>query len=163
VPRGTFSDSFMGNVRLKGDIPAIMLHVAQKLSKKSNNKEIGNLGEKIAGDYLKNKGFSIIEYNYLKKWGEIDIVTRGTDKIHFIEVKTVSYETKQLLKEAVTRRTWRPEENVHAFKIKKMSRAIESWLSENKCSLDWQIDVIALRVVPREKFASIKYIPNVII
>ncbi len=140
-----------------------MLHVQPKLSNKVKNKQIGELGEKIAGNYLKNKGFEIIEYNYLKKWGEIDIVTRRTDKIHFVEVKTVSYETKQQLDEAVTRRTWRPEENVHAFKLIKLSRAIESWLLDNRSENEWQIDVIAVRVVPREKFSTVKYIPNVIL
>jgi len=140
-----------------------MLHVEQILSKKTGNKEIGALGEKIAGNYLINKGFEVIQYNYLKKWGEIDIVARRTDKIHFIEVKTVSYETKLQLTVAVTRRTWRPEENVHAHKIKKLSRAIESWIMEKKWDKEWQIDVIAVRIVPREKFASIKYIPNIIL
>ena len=132
-------------------------------SKKIKNKEIGTLGEKIAGNYLKNKAFEIIEYNYLKKWGEIDIVARRTGKIHFVEVKTVSYETKQQLEEAVARRTWRPEENVHAGKLKKFTRAIESWLMENNYKNDWQIDVVAVRIVPREKFASVKYISNIIV
>ncbi|KXJ99053.1 MAG: hypothetical protein UZ19_OD1000552 [Parcubacteria bacterium OLB19] len=131
--------------------------------KKARNKEIGKIGEDIAENYLKNKGFNIICRNYLKKWGEIDIVTRRTDKMHFIEVKTVSYETKSALEQAVTHGTWRPEENVHAFKLRKLNRAIESWLMENNCDLNWQIDVIAVKVVPREKYATVKYIPNVIL
>ncbi len=133
------------------------------LANKAKNKETGRIGEDIAEKYLKNKGFIILNRNYLKKWGEIDIVTRKTDKICFVEVKTVSYETKVDLDQAVTRRTWRPEENVHAYKLKKLNRAIESWLMENNCNLDWQIDVVAVRIVPREKYATIKYIPNVIL
>ena len=137
--------------------------MSTKLVSKAKNKEIGKIGEDVAENYLKNKGFDILCRNYLKKWGEIDIVTRRTDKIHFIEVKTVSYETKQDLKLAVTHGTWRPEENVHAYKLRKLNRAIESWLMENHCDLDWQIDVIAVRIVPREKYATVKYIPNVIL
>lgn len=133
-------------------------------SKKRSNKDTGNLGEDLACKYLENKGFVILARNYLKKWGEIDIVARGTDKkVHFVEVKAVSYETKRLLDEAVTRRTWRPEENVHPSKLKKLNRAIESWLMEKDYQGDWQIDVLAIRIVPREKYASAKYIPNVII
>ena len=132
-------------------------------NKKLENKKIGNWGEEIATNYLKNKDFVILNRNYLKKWGEIDIVTRRTNKIHFIEVKTVSYETKSALKQSVTRGTWRPEENVHAFKLRKLNRAIESWLMENNCDLNWQIDVIAVKVVPCEKYATVKYIPNVIL
>jgi Holliday junction resolvase-like predicted endonuclease len=80
-----------------------------------------------------------------------------------VEVKTVSYETKSDLERAVSYGTWRPEENVHPSKIQKMNRAIESWLMEHKSSNDWQIDVLAVRVVPREKYATVKYLPNIII
>ena len=130
---------------------------------KSHNKEIGDLGETIASNYLIKKGYLIIERNYLKKWGEIDIVARGTDnKVHFIEVKAVSYETKLKLDEAVTRRTWRPEENVHPYKLKKLNRAIESWLIDMNYNGEWQIDVIGVRIVSREKFATVKCIANVV-
>lgn len=133
---------------------------SEKLGKKN---QIGAYGEEIAANYLKHKGFSILEQNYLKKWGEIDLVARGTSQIHFVEVKTVSYETKTLLKAAVARGTWRPEENVHAQKIKRLHRAIESWIMENNYDGDWQIDVVAVRVVPREKYATAKYLPNIIL
>ncbi len=135
----------------------------QQDTKKPNNKLIGKYGEEIAVRYLTNKGFIIQNRNYLKKWGEIDIVARRTGKVHFVEVKTVSYETKEYLKESVSRGNWRPEDNLHAFKIKKLSRAIESWISEYKYVGDWQIDVMAIKVVPREKFATVKYLPNIIL
>jgi putative endonuclease len=136
----------------------------EKLGKRN---EIGALGEQIAVNYLKKRGYWIVERNYLKKWGEIDIVaheTLGNAQItHFVEVKAVSYETKQALEEAVTRRTWRPEENVHREKLTRLKRAIETWLIENKTGNEWQIDVIAVRLVPREKFATVKHLSNVIL
>ncbi len=135
-----------------------------KQSQKRGEKNlIGACGEKIAENYLKKQNLTIIELNYLKKWGEIDIVARGTDRMHFVEVKTVSYETKQQLQSAISRGTWRPEENVHTQKIRKLNRAIESWIMESEYLGDWQIDVVAVRLVPREKYATIKYIPNVIV
>lgn len=138
-----------------------------KQSEKQGKKNmVGAYGEQIAVNYLKKLGFQILTTNYLKKWGEIDIVTCETTQsgklIHFIEVKTVSYETKEMLKRAVSYGTHRPEENVHEAKIKKLSRAIESWIAENNCNHDWQIDVCAVRIVPREKYATIKLISNVI-
>lgn len=141
----------------------IMLHVQLIDNNKLNNKAIGALGERIAAGYLKNKGFFIVERNYLKKWGEIDIVARENGKIHFVEVKTVSYETKEKLRSYVSRGTWQPEDNVHPYKIKKLTRAIESWIAENNYLGDWQIDVVAIRLVPCEKYATVKYINNVII
>lgn len=131
--------------------------------KKGIKNQVGAYGEQIVCTYLKKRGFTILNTNYLKKWGEIDIVARETDKIHFIEVKTVSYETKQQLEAAVSHGTWRPEENVTAFKVIKLQRVIESWLLENNCDLEWQIDIAAVRIVTREKFASVKYLPNIIV
>lgn len=133
------------------------------INKKSHNKDIGAKGESIVAKHLENKGFLIIGRNYLKKWGEIDVIAEKAGKVHFVEVKTVSYGTKADLEQAVTHGTWRPEENVHALKIKKLARAIESWNIEHKWQGDWQIDVAAVRLVPRETYASIKYIDNIIL
>ena len=139
----------------------------KQTDKKGEKNQVGAYGEQIALNYLKNKGFTVLDINYLKKWGELDIVARETVKnkqiLHFVEVKTVSYETKAALTKAVTQETWSPEDNVHFKKIQRMNRTIESWLSENNCDLDWQIDIAAVRIVPREKYASVKYIPNIIL
>ncbi len=141
-----------------------MFHVQP--SKKINNKKIGNYGETIACNYLKRNGFVVLERNYLKKWGEIDIVARATFKneqiVHFVEVKSVSYETRARILENVSRGTWRPEENVTRHKLRKLARVIESWILENNYSGKWQIDVVAVKLVMSEKYASVKYIPNVI-
>ena len=131
--------------------------------KKLKNKETGDLGERVACKYLKTKGLTILERNYLKKWGEVDIVARETGKVHFIEVKTVSYETKDALDKAVSHGTWRPEEQVHEFKLHQIHKALETWISENSYKGDWQIDVVAIRLVTREKYASVNYIENIIV
>lgn len=129
----------------------------------ARHNEIGKIGEDIASEWLKNRGFEIIERNYLRKWGEIDIVARGTSgKTHFVEVKTVSYETRQDLDRAVSHGTWRPEENVHSDKQNRMKRAIETWILENEWVGEWQIDVLAVRLVPREKYGTVKYLENMV-
>ena len=134
-----------------------------KQNKKLQNKATGSLGEKLTVDYLVKKGFILLEMNYLRKWGEIDVIVKKDDKVHFVEVKTVSYETKAYLESTVTHGTWRPEENVHQYKLKKLARAIETWISENKWTGDVQIDVAAVRIVPRETYATINMINNVIL
>ena len=132
--------------------------------KKSDNKRTGDLGETIAAQYYSRKGFSIVGRNYLKNYGEIDIVARGTNgKHHFIEVKSVSYETKADLDSAVTHGTWRPEEKVDASKLRKIGLTVEAWLREHPGVYQWQIDVVTVRMVPRERIARIKIIDNVII
>ena len=51
-------------------------------------KEEGELGEKIAAEYLKRHGYKIIEKNFRIRGGEIDIIALDSDTLVFIEVKT---------------------------------------------------------------------------
>ena len=56
----------------------------------SETQKTGEIGENIAVKFLVKQGFSILNRNYTKKWGELDIVAEKAGKIHFIEVKSVS-------------------------------------------------------------------------
>jgi putative endonuclease len=128
----------------------------------AKHNEIGKMGEEIACKWLISRGFTIIQQNYLKKLGEIDIVARETTRIHFVEVKSVSYGTKEELDYAVSHETWRPEENVHKDKQRKLKNAIQAWLIEHKHDGEWQIDILSVQMVPREKYARVKMLKNVI-
>jgi putative endonuclease len=128
----------------------------------ARHNEIGKIGEDIAVKWLIREHFTILERNYLKKFGEIDIVARETDFIHFVEVKTVSYETIEELEYAVSHETWRPEENVHDYKVKRLKRVIEAWLFERKYKGAFQIDIVTVRLVTDQKYARVKMIENVI-
>ena len=55
-----------------------------------NNKEKGELGERIALRYLIKKGAKILEKNYKIKSGEIDIIAKLDNELVFIEVKSRS-------------------------------------------------------------------------
>ena len=55
---------------------------------KTKNKSTGKIGEDIASEFLKKKGYQIIERNWGNKWGEIDIIAKDKDIIVFVEVKT---------------------------------------------------------------------------
>ena len=47
----------------------------------------GKRSEIISTDYLKKKGYKILETNYKNNVGEIDIIAKDKDYIVFIEVK----------------------------------------------------------------------------
>ena len=129
----------------------------------AKHNEIGKMGEDVATKWLIGKGYEIIELNYNKKWGEIDIVARETSiKIHFVEVKTVSYETKADLEHAVSYGTWRPEENVHTHKQERLKRVIQTWIDEHEYRGEFQIDIVGVRIVPREKYARVVFLENMI-
>jgi len=56
--------------------------------KSSENAAIGRLGETYAADFLVRQGYEILEKNYRKQYGEVDIIARDRDTLVFIEVKT---------------------------------------------------------------------------
>ena len=60
---------------------------------RTNKRKIGDIGENIACMFLVKRGFKVIGRNYLKKWGEIDIIAEKQGILHFVEVKSVTYAT----------------------------------------------------------------------
>ncbi len=48
----------------------------------------GRAGEVLAAQFLKGKGYKILDKNYRKRFGEIDIVARDGNFLVFVEVKT---------------------------------------------------------------------------
>jgi putative endonuclease len=54
----------------------------------SKRSSLGNEGEQQVALYLQQQGFSIIERNYQKFFGEIDIIALREDLLVFVEVKT---------------------------------------------------------------------------
>lgn len=61
------------------------------------------LGEEIATNYLKNKDYKIIDRNFRKGYGEIDIVSIHQNILVFIEVKTRTTDLFGGAKESITR------------------------------------------------------------
>lgn len=54
------------------------------------NKEVGDLGERLAAKFLRRSGYSILTRKYRCKFGEIDIVARDKDTLVFVEVRSKS-------------------------------------------------------------------------
>ena len=118
----------------------------------SETQKIGEIGENIACKFLVKQGFSIIERNYTKKWGEIDIIAEKTNKIYFIEVKSVTHETYQ------------PEDNMHPWKLKRMARTIQTYiLSNNMDEKEWQVDLLVVILNLKEKNAKVKVVSDIIL
>ena len=126
----------------------------------SAKRQLGNIGEDVAINKLKSDGFVILSRNFLKKWGEIDIVARGTDGlVHFIEVKSVSRRTSNLKRQGdVTHETYRPEENVTREKLLKLERVIQSWLLEHNYEGEWQIDIASVALDTTRRVGRVEMI-----
>ena len=109
---------------------------------KTDKQSVGKSGENEAVAWLKDHSYRIIERNYWKKWGEIDIVADKDGVIHFIEVKTVSREN--IPEEGSD--TYSPEDNIHPWKRKRLARTVETYLLERRIGedRDWQVDALAI-------------------
>ncbi|MDP3143259.1 MAG: YraN family protein [Candidatus Omnitrophota bacterium] len=120
----------------------------------TEKQNIGKLGEDIAVKYLEKHGYKILERNYRKPWGEIDIVAQQSQELVFIEVKTQNQKFE-----------WRPEENITRHKKHQLSRIIITYLKSNKIPEDqnWRIDVLAITLDFKTKNAQIEHIQNIML
>lgn len=127
-----------------------------------NTSETGALGEKVATSYLVERGYKVLDRNFKLKWGELDIVAQKDEIVHFIEVKALSYKSKGALDYALTHEGWLPEEQVHRFKMGQIAKALHTWIVQKQYKGEWQIDVMGVRMVPHETFATVNFIENVV-
>lgn len=51
-------------------------------------KETGRIGEKIAAEYLQNKGWRIVDRNRSSRLGELDLICEDGNSLVFVEVRT---------------------------------------------------------------------------
>lgn len=115
--------------------------------------KIGALGEQIAVDYLISKGFQVIDRNYTKKVGEIDVVATKDNIIHFIEVKT-------LIKYGDY---YNPFENITYYKIMRIKRTVLWYLAEKRVSHEtrYALDAIAIEINKGDKHARLQVLWNI--
>ena len=89
----------------------------------------GNIAEERGCEYLRAKGFRIIDRNVYNRFGEIDIIAMSDNVIHFVEVKSAqSYE------QAVN--------NISPSKLQKLNRTIQTYLQQKRLNLDYCIDAL---------------------
>ena len=87
----------------------------------SQRQILGREGERIAENYLKEKGYRLVERNYRCPMGELDLIALDRRVIVFIEVKTRS-----------DFRFGAPTESVHPRKQRKMIQAALYFLSRHR-------------------------------
>lgn len=103
-------------------------------------KKVGKIGEDIACQFLSRKGYKILERNYRRKWGEIDVIGEKGGVVRFVEVKAVSGDDGNFSREM----DHLPEELVHQTKLQKVARTAVLYMEEQKDNREYQIDVVGV-------------------
>ncbi len=128
------------------------------MSIQTEKQKIGQIGEDIASKFLVKHGFEVIQRNYRKVFGEIDIICQKNFKFHFVEVKTVSRKTQ-----ISNFDSHRPEDNVSEKKLIRIGRTVQSYIFEHNLNNEWQFDVITVCLDHECKTANVSVMNDIII
>jgi len=116
---------------------------------------LGNLGEDLAVEYLRQHGYVIRERNYrVPLLGEIDIVAEDGGCLAFVEVRTRRGRTYGTPEESIT--------------VAKKLRLVELAMSYRQAHegevlpLDSRIDVVAVELTPAGRLFRIEVIKNAV-
>ena len=117
-----------------------------------SRRDTGILGEKLAGDFLKKRGYRILETNYRCRHGEIDIIARHKDFLVFIEVRS-----KKSLQFGT------PEQSISETKKRHLkAAALHYQQTHEKLPPQWRIDVVALELDTNGKLLRAEVIENAV-
>lgn len=116
--------------------------------KKFSTQNIGETGEEYAVNFLKKKKYNILERNYRKRYGEIDIIAENKNNIVFVEVKTRHTDSMISAAYAVNRQ-----------KQLKIIKTASLYLAENETEKFCRFDVCEVYVnADNLKLVKINYI-----
>ena len=119
---------------------------------KKFNKHKGDKGEDIASYFLIEKGYKVLERNFSRKYGELDIIATKGDTLVCIEVKTQSLSDSEVA----------PEDHFNRRKYEKVKRTFYQYIVENNMTeMTQRIDLIAIVFDNNTKKAKVKHYKNV--
>lgn len=105
------------------------------------DKKLGRSGETLAVEFLKGRGYCILEKNFRAKVGEIDIIAKDGDTICFVEVKTRAAASHGSGFEAIS-----------GFKMRKLTQTAQWYLSrKNLHDINARFDVVSISVTEDHK------------
>ena len=97
----------------------------------AKHNKIGQQGEKISVNYLREKGYKILKTNWTHNRKEIDIIVKKNDILSIVEVKTRTSETNIL-----------PSETVNFQKQKFLINAANNFVNIYNINLEIRFDII---------------------
>lgn len=110
--------------------------------------ELGRFGERAAADFLKRKGYRILERNFRAGRNEIDIIASRRAEIVFVEVKTRTLSQDGDLPYGT------PLEAVDTPKQKRTLAAASAYLYKSETKLMPRFDIIEVYLKHRQRLFS---------
>jgi len=100
---------------------------------KTNPRQKGKWGEKIAVEYLRKKGFKIVATGFRSRYGEIDVIAESKEYLTITEVKTRRNPNFAHAREYVSK-----------DKQRKIIATAKIWLTKRPTKLQPRFDVIEI-------------------
>ncbi len=116
----------------------------------TNTTKIGRDAESYVAGQLALQGYQVIARNQRTRFYEIDIIAVKQQQLRFIEVKYRKFSGSGDGLEAITQ-----------TKIKRLTRAITSWLAEHQEYTDYEISLDVAAVSSTGGGYSLQYIENI--
>lgn len=112
---------------------------------------LGKRGEDLAREFLTKQGYKIIEQNYSKRYGEIDLIAIHNNILVFIEVKT-----------RTSNQYGTPLESITPWKLKAVIRSAEYYKLTHKNLPDlMRIDAVSVKLLPSGELEDIELMQNI--
>jgi putative endonuclease len=113
--------------------------------------KLGRHGESLAAAELVRRGYEIVARNWRCQVGEVDIVARRSDVLHFFEVRTRR-----------GREYGTPEESVTPDKRQRMVDVALTYLGERELTdTDWRIGFVAVEMDRRGQLVRLEVYDSV--
>ena len=105
----------------------------------------------MAAAYLQKKGYKIIEQNFRKNYGEVDIIAVYNDTLVFIEVKT-----------RTSNQFGEPIESITYWKLKSLIKTAQFYKASHPRLPDsLRIDAISVKMLVSGEVESVEHMENV--
>jgi putative endonuclease len=123
---------------------------------RDHRRVLGRYGEKIALEYLRAHGFTLLVRNYRTRRGEIDLIVFDGGTLVFVEVKT------QLVEESGARVWKSPLEYLSAQQLARYRPVAEAYLVDERCPCPeaqrMRFDAIGVLVDEQGELVSLQHV-----
>jgi putative endonuclease len=116
----------------------------------AKHNELGKLGEDLAAKYLEEKGFNLLDRNWIYQKKELDIIALKDDYLVVVEVKSRSTDYFE-----------HPTDAISLSKIKFIVRATQAYVDLREIKQEVRFDVVS--VIKREEKFVIEHIEDAFI